>query len=276
MTRGNRPAPDDAAWGYYAALHPNALERILDESPVAYLPWGALDWHGPHLPFGVAGFTAEAICERVARRAGGVILPTTWWPITAVPHHFSISLPSHVVLALWDALFAELMRLGVQLAVVATGHYAHAHDLLLMDAAETAMERYGIMVLAIPPMALVDDQMLDHAAHWEVAQMLAIRPRLVDVAALGEGPLPPAITGVLGNDPRAATPSQGESALVLATESLVGAVRALLENHSHASIRELYARRRRVYQRYVETYFRGSWEEAAQAWWADRTRPSAE
>jgi hypothetical protein len=36
-------------------------------------------------------------------------------------------------------------------------------------------------------------------------------------------------------------------------------------------LRELYVRRRAGYQRYVERYFRGSWEEAILAWWHERT-----
>lgn len=254
-------------WGRYAELRPHELQAILDVVPVAFVPWGALEWHGPHLPFGVDGFTAEAMVERVAQRTGGVILPPTWWPITALPQRFSISIPSDVVQALWDAIFAELARIGFRLIVVLTGHYAQGHELLLMDAAETAMARHGIAVLAVPPLALVDEDMLDHAAHWETAQMLVLRPRLVDLAALDGLKLRPAATAVLGQDPRGATASQGESALALATERLTIVVHALLRNNSHRSLRELYSRRRARYQSYVDGYFRGSWEEAIVAWW---------
>lgn len=258
-------------WGRYAELYPDDLAAIVAQTPVAYVPWGALEWHGAHLPFGVDGITAEAVCERVARRVGGVVLPVTWWPITALPHRFSLSIHSDAVQTLWDGIFAELARVGFRVAVVLTGHYAQGHELVLMDAAEHAMAEHSIMVLAVPPLGLVDEAMLDHAGRWETAQMLALRPKLVRLDALPDGPLQPAHDAVLGEDPRGATASQGESALALAEQRLVVSVRSLLDHGGPAVLRELYARRRAGYARYVERYFHGSWEDAIQAWWEERT-----
>ncbi|MFO7170243.1 MAG: creatininase family protein [Chloroflexota bacterium] len=258
-------------WGRYAELRPAELEAILAAAPVAYVPWGALEWHGPHLPLGLDGFTAEGVAERVAQRTGGVLLPTTWWPITALPHRFSLSIASEVVQALWDGILAELARAGFRVVVVLSGHYAQGHELVLMDAAEHAMARHDLLVLAVPPLALVDEQMLDHAALWETAQLLALRPRLVDLSALDGAELRPAEHAVLGDDPRGATPGQGESALALATERIALSVQALLEHGTADVLRELYARRRAAYRSYVERYFRGSWEEAIQEWWRERT-----
>ena len=169
-------------WGRYAELRPEQLEAIMAVAPVAYVPWGALEWHGPHLPFGLDGFTAEGVAERVVQRTGGVLLPTTWWPITALPHRYSLSIGSDVVQALWDGIFAELARAGFKLVVLLSGHYAQGHELVLMDAAEHAIAAHGLLVLAVPPLALVDEEMLDHAAHWETALLLALRPRLVALA----------------------------------------------------------------------------------------------
>jgi hypothetical protein len=113
--------------------------------------------------------------------------------------------------------------------------------------------------------------MLDHAALWETAQLLALRPRLVDLAALDGVELRPAEFAVLGEDPRGATPGQGESALALATERVAASVSALLEHGTPEVLRELYARRRAGYRAYVERYFHGSWEEAIQTWWREKT-----
>jgi creatinine amidohydrolase len=258
------------AWGRYAELRPDQLDAIVAQTPVAYVPWGALEWHGPHLPLGLDGFTAEAVAERAVRRTGGVLLPTTWWPITALPHRFSLSIPSATIQALWDGIFAELARAGFRVVVLLSGHYAQGHELVLMDAAEHAIAAHDLLVLAVPPLALVDEQMLDHAAHWETALLLAVRPQLVDLDRLGPAPLAPATSAVLGEDPRRATPTQGEAALRLATERIVVSVGALLTHGGPDVLRELYARRRASYQRYVDQYFRGSWEEAIQAWWREQ------
>lgn len=263
---------DTPLWGRYAELRPDQLEAIIADTPVAYVPWGALEWHGPHLPFGVDGFSAEAVAERAVQRTGGVILPTTWWPITALPHRFSLSIQSDVVQALWDGIFAELTRAGFRLIVLLSGHYAQGHELVLMDAAEHATAAYGALVLAVPPLALVDERMLDHAAHWETAQIMALRPRLVALDRLDTGPPSPLSSAVLGDDPRRATVKQGEAVLALATERIVVCVSALLSHGGPAVLRELYARRRATYQSYVDRYFRGSWEDAIRAWWEEKTR----
>jgi len=130
--------------------------------------------------------------------------------------------------------------------------------------------RTDVLVLAVPPLALVDEEMLDHAGHWETALMLALHPRMVDLSTLDPAPLYPASSAVLGADPRRATAGQGESALRLATERIFIGVQSLLRHGGPAVLHELYARRRAGYQQYVDRYFRGSWEEAIETWWGEK------
>ncbi len=259
-------------WGRYSELRPQELEDILTSVPIAYVPWGALEWHGPHLPLGTEGYIAESIAERAVMRTGGVLLPTTWWPIAPIPNRFSVGLRSDVIQELWDSLFAELARIGFRVVVLLTGHHGYGHDLVLMDAAEHALATYDLLVLAIPPLALVDEQMLDHAAHWETALMLALRPRLTALEVLDGQLIDVGTTGVLGTDPRSATAPQGEAAIKLAIERIALSVRALQTRGGADILRELYARRRMFSQEYVERYFRGSWEDAIAEWWREQER----
>lgn len=262
--------PTPPPWGRYTELRPEALTAIRTAAPVAYLPWGALEWHGPHLPFGVDGFIAEVVAERTARRTGGVLLPTTWWPITTIPHSDSLSVRSEVIRALWDDIFAGMARAGWKVAVLLSGHYAHGHELALMDAAETAIRKHGLLALGLPPLALVDEEMLDHAALWESSQMLALRPDLVTMESLAAGPLKPQVSAVLGRDPRGhASASLGDRALTLAVERIVKAVEQLLADGNPAPLYALYERRRAHYQTYLSRYYRGSFEQALNLWWAE-------
>jgi len=258
--------------GRYAELRPNELDAIRDESPVAYVPWGALEWHGPHLPLGLDGMTAEATAERCMKRTGGVLLPTTWWPITTLPHHASLSINSKVVRSLWDEVFNSLAGAGWKVVVLLSGHYAQGHELVLMTAAEEAVRRLGLLVLALPPLALVDEEMLDHAALWETSLLLALRPKLVDLDALGSDPLITAHSAVLGRDPRGtASASLGETTLDLAVERISKAVGELIEKGDPAPLYAFYERRRALYRSYVERYYRGSFEEAIETWWQEKT-----
>src|SRR3989337_1735559 len=108
----------------YAELRPAQLSHRLELVPVAIVPWGALEWHGPHLPFGLDGLVAEAFCERLAEGTRAVLLPTPSLPITALPHQLSISIRADVVREAWLDLFRELGRAGFRLVCLVSGHYA--------------------------------------------------------------------------------------------------------------------------------------------------------
>lgn len=46
---------------------------------LAYLPVGALEWHGAHMPFGTDFFTVTHIAEQAAERFGGVAFPPLYY-----------------------------------------------------------------------------------------------------------------------------------------------------------------------------------------------------
>jgi creatinine amidohydrolase len=260
----------------YAMLRPDQLEACMS-TPVAYVPWGALEWHSFHLPVGLDGITAEAIACRAADRSGGLVLPTMYLPITALPHRFSISFQTATVRAVLADLFRELERIGFRVVVVVSGHYAQGHELALIDAAEAAMATSGLRVLATPPMALVNDGYLDHAGRWETAQMLATYPHLVDqralMRALEEYPAGHvADLGILGELPSLATAASGEVAIEQAVDALDSWVRQLLTSEDLEPLRQYYAERRNAYRDFIDRYLKSSYEDAAAAWWNDRVK----
>lgn len=260
----------------YATLRPDQLEQIIAATPVAYVPWGALEWHSLHLPVGLDGIVAQAFAERAVDRIGGLLLPTMYLPITTLPHRFSIAFKAEHVRAILDDLFDELARIGFRVAVLLSGHYAQGHELVLIDAAEAALERTGLLVLASPPLGLLDEAYLDHAGRWETAQLLATRPDLVDPRQLSRAlqQFPAghvADLGILGEMPHSATATSGEVVIEQALDALAEWVRTLRTGDIEP-LRAFYARRRAAYQPFLDAYFHGSHEEAAAAWWADRIK----
>ncbi len=260
---------DTPAWGRYFELRPADLTAIRDKVSVVYLPWGALEWHGPHLPLGLDGIVAEAVASRAVRRTGGVLMPTTWWPAGALPHPTSFSVAGGSLREMLDSLFDQIAATGWRVAVVVSGHHGHAHELALIDAAERALAYHGLLALAVPPLALVDEAMLDHAALWETSLALALRPDLVRLDALGQEPLRLETSAVIGRDPRhTASASIGASALNLAAERLAAAVTELRDSDQPAPLRALYAQRRARYRAFVER-FGSDIEHSTRAWWED-------
>jgi creatinine amidohydrolase len=255
-------------WGRYGELRPADLDAIRAAAPVAYLPWGGLAWHGPHLPLGVDAIVADGIAERCARRTGGAILPVTCWPL-ANAHPGSLGLRAATLRALLADALGAVARAGWRVAVVVSGQSNPADDLLLIAAARDAMARHGLLTLAMPPLGLVDAEMLDQAALWESSLILALRPELADLDLLGEGPLTPAESGIVGRDPRHhASPSLGQTALTLAVERIVSAVGNLLERGDPAPLHALYAQRTERYQAFIARYGEDP-ERAAAAWLGD-------
>lgn len=254
-----------------AELRPEQLVQQLERFPVAILPWGAIEWHGPHLPYGLDGLVAEAFCERLATDTGAVMLPTTYLPITSLPHPHSISIRTEIVRGAWEDLFQGLGSAGFRVVCLVSGHYAQGHELVLTEVAEAASQGGGPLVLAGSPLALMGEpSLLDHAGRWETSQLLAIRPELVKLDALPRGRLPPpSQAAVLGEDPRKASAEQGQAIIRRALEAWSGWIDRLIRGDNHEALFELYAERRAGYQDYLDQYFAGSWDDAIQAWWQE-------
>ncbi len=60
---------------FYKQLTPTEFRARLAAAPVAYLPLGTLEWHGPHLPLGADGLQSQGFFVHLAEQVGGIILP---------------------------------------------------------------------------------------------------------------------------------------------------------------------------------------------------------
>src|SRR5437879_13771242 len=60
----------------YELMRPPEIAQARARLPLAFIPIGPLEWHGPHLPMGMDGLHAHTVAMEVARRVGGVVLPT--------------------------------------------------------------------------------------------------------------------------------------------------------------------------------------------------------
>jgi len=57
------------------------LEAAFAACPVAYLPYGLCEPHGPQNALGCDGLRAHAFCRRAAELHGGIVAPTMFWNI---------------------------------------------------------------------------------------------------------------------------------------------------------------------------------------------------
>jgi creatinine amidohydrolase len=248
-------------------LLPDQLEALWQGGAPAIVPWGALEWHGAHLPLGLDGIIAEWFAAELAERTGGVLLPGVWLPMTTLPHPQSQQIRTETFRMVLDDLLEGLYASGARRVCLVTGHYAQGHQVEMSEAALRAMDDHeGLLVFSGAPLELLgEDRLLDHAAHFETSQLLAIRPDLVHLDLLAAGAHPAHDSAVLGDEPTLGSAAEGSELLESALTSWVAWL--------NASAEELETHYKGVFDRYapyMDAYFQGSWEEAMKRWWAEK------
>lgn len=233
----------------YAELTPREFQRRIEAAPIAYLPLGTLEWHGPHLPLGADGIQSQGFFEALARRVGGIVLPMLFvgpdfalerqgsayygMDIYGFPDDTPEQLPGS---AYWvdDDLFARLLtgimrqlkRAGFRI-VVAHGHAPSTQAFLALTA---EWEQLGVKTFV----CWREDEgdglgiQTDHAAANETSLVMALRGDLVAMDQLPADPDEP-ILAIDGDDPREhAGAERGCRAIELQLDRMEAILRAAL------------------------------------------------
>jgi len=59
----------------FEELIPEDFNSRLNDAPIAYIPLGTLEWHGPHMPLGADGLQSKGFFKKLAEAVGGIVLP---------------------------------------------------------------------------------------------------------------------------------------------------------------------------------------------------------
>jgi creatinine amidohydrolase len=228
----------DPTWGRLERLRPAQIESIHARTPVAYLPWGALEWHGVHDPVGLDGVQALGQCCALAERTGGVVLPPVYVgtdtikPFKGFRHTLEHSVGT--VRALCGEFLEQLAGEGFTVVVVVAGHCGGGHVGALREATEAfAAGRPDSDVLLVPSFEPIQEVYpSNHAARGETSFQLLFEPETVDLATIPPGPAPTLDgDGVWGEDPRTATAEEGAAMLALFVERTAPRIDALIRRH---------------------------------------------
>ncbi|MCT2582294.1 creatininase family protein [Actinophytocola gossypii] len=217
--------------------------------PVALLPFGAVEEHGPHLTLGADNDAADGIAERLAEAANLLLLPTVpygqVWSLERFPG--SLSVRDETLVNLVTDLADGLARNGVRGLVLMSAHLGNAAA--LRRATRVLAEKAGLPALHLtyPGLAEISARVrttpesrpgIMHADEIETSILLALRPERVHLdRARPEYPYYPAdfdaapvrwdevsTTGVFG-DPTRASAETGEAVL----EHVVGEATRVIE-----------------------------------------------
>ena len=135
-------------------LHMNEMSWIAyrdriarDNSPI-FLPVGALEQHGPHLPLGTDALLASAAAASAAGLVDGIVAPALSYGYKSQPkcgggQHFcgTTSLDAQTLIGQMCDAVREFARHGVKKLVVLNGHYEN--QWFLIEGIDLALRELG-------------------------------------------------------------------------------------------------------------------------------------
>lgn len=247
----------------YAMLRPAQVVERRKRRPVAYVPIGTVEWHGPQNPLGADTLQAEGLALLCARRGGGLVFPPLWYgesrseslmeanaadrdriaaAMDLPPRNFDPDRqpfsPTEQVLQYQRLLLhvlAEVESLGFALGVLVAGHYPlidHARAAVLLFNKRRYSKYHGMLAWACVDYLFLEDRYPeagDHAAGWETSHLMALHPQAVDLSALPAKGEP--LVGIMGRmQPQDADAAFGRRTLEESAEAVLREVDHRMEH----------------------------------------------
>lgn len=198
------------------------IEQAFAACPVAYLPYGLCEPHGPHNALGCDGLRAHAFTRRAAELHGGIVAPPFFWNIHELGIYAAwgeavIGQRKPWLTAMPPWLFVKnichhlrtMDAWGFKAAIVFSGHSGpHAKDLKTLQ--EVLQPHYGVRIAL-----LLDDDFHEvwgdsgHGGAVETAMLWAAEPDCTDLSRLPE-PGAPGPHFAMGADAAQADRRRGE------------------------------------------------------------------
>jgi len=210
-------------------MRPAQLESAIKNFPVAYVPFGLIEWHGRHLPLGNDALKAHAILVKCAEEFGGVVYPPQWL-------HDGFN-QEHLV-PVYTELFQRLKATGFRVIIGVSGHNVDGQIDMINNALEPVIAdgtTTGIGVWEVT-LSQCEKSNTDHAAKWETSNMLFFYPDRVNIAELGNNKITfdmRAPWGIGGIDPRLhASAEVGKKNVELAVQAIGKKANELLNSLS--------------------------------------------
>ncbi len=178
-------------------------EEKIAVGAIIFIPVGATEQHGPHLPLNVDVILPTVVCERVARAIGGLVAPTLQYGYKSMPRSGggqsfpgTTSLDANTLSLTIRDIIRDMALHGARRFVIVNGHFENAWvtveglDLALRALRQenitdvTAMRlEYWDFVRAETLHRIFPDGFpgteLEHASLIETSLMLLLRPDLV-------------------------------------------------------------------------------------------------
>jgi creatinine amidohydrolase len=244
-------------------LRPSQIKACRAAADIAFLPLGALEWHGLHNPIGLDALKAHEVCCASARLLnGGVVFPPLIWGLPrdsffidtfceewtakiaaaygTTPAHLQ-GFAEHGGLDRQEQwlFYQRLLRMslehiasfGFRSIYICSGHNPLVHWVRPVAVAFSRATKMAGRIVTTDWGGEMDAAGLsgDHAGRWETSLMLAIDETAVDLEEMEHQP---EYAGVgVGRDAPEAQRAQGEEWLSACASSIAAEARWLVQNY---------------------------------------------
>ncbi|XMO85809.1 creatininase family protein [Algibacter sp. AS12] len=221
MDNKNKIEHKKEIWGFYDQMRPVQIEAIQEQTPIAYLPWGAIEYHGNHNPTGLDSIKAYNLCLDLAKKKGGLVFPTINLAANLIKSYPGVDFPKHsiefsenLIRLICEEYLEQLVQQGFKIIVILSGHAGEPHLTILKKVAEEFNIKYPkIHVWSFAEFDILPDNLLvaNHSALGETSLQLHYAPETVCLNCLPKDrPISLELDAVSGKDPRLATKDIGE------------------------------------------------------------------
>lgn len=159
----------------YEEMFPDEFKAALKRNPLAYLPLGAMEFHGWHNVLGLDSLKAQRICELAAKQTDGIVLPTLsigydlfpWQDASKAKQkvYDCYTIEPTVYQEVLEQYFEDILQLGFKTLLVLAGHYPNKDTALL---AAKKFEGSGRKLIVVTEADLANEKG-DHAGTWETS-----------------------------------------------------------------------------------------------------------
>ncbi len=214
---------------------PAEIESIFASHPIAYLPWGALEYHGKHAAVGLDGLKAHGLCVELAKVVGGLVLPSVYVAANTIKtapglehKRHSLNFSEEILRGLAREHFAQLADENFRVVFALCGHVGQPHyDIIKDEARKFNAEQSATHIIATSETDLIskDIVIVNHAALGEISFLMNSDPDCVDLARLPSERVPTLEEdAVWGPDPRDSSVEKGREytdAFVTSAQKLI-------------------------------------------------------
>lgn len=175
---------------------------VLAAVPIAVIPLGSTEQHGPHLPCGTDTMAAELVAQEVAVALDAMYVPFGPYGVTPIHagHPGTISLRRETFEALLTDLLTELTRMGVKTFVLVNWHEG---NIASADAVAYSIQQELDVNIVVAQACYVAQRLyrdlggeLTHGGGIETMAVLAHDPSLVRLERVGAPTRPPGAEGL--------------------------------------------------------------------------------